>query len=118
MNSYQPLGPEIDYENDADLLDKFVEENNFDGELVYELYNFHCRGDLEQLKEMFEKYQGCFECLGIWAEKFHIECGNIKKIPEFFRDYVDWKSIARNAELDGEIFSIKTGYKHVHIFLI
>ena len=38
------------------------------------------------------------------------------EIPQPLRNYVDWQSMAHDAEMSGELFTIETGYQQVHVF--
>lgn len=37
-------------------------------------------------------------------------------IPEALRYYIDWKAIARDAEMNGEFFTVETSHNEVHVF--
>jgi antirestriction protein len=37
-------------------------------------------------------------------------------IPEPLRYYIDWEAMARDAELNGDVFTVKTAFDEVHVF--
>ena len=37
-------------------------------------------------------------------------------IPESLRSYIDWRAMARDAELSGDLFTITTAWDVVHVF--
>ncbi len=89
----------------------FLEEYE---QLGGELMDIH--GDLETAKEVLEdKYLGCYESLADYAEELTLGCYDIPKHLEF---YIDYKAMARDMELNGEFYSIKTRCEEYHLFVI
>ena len=37
-------------------------------------------------------------------------------IPQTLQYYIDWQAMARDAELNGDLFTISTAYNEVHVF--
>jgi len=37
-------------------------------------------------------------------------------IPENLRYYIDWKAMARDAELNGDLLTIQTAHDEIHVF--
>ncbi|QQG35165.1 MAG: antirestriction protein ArdA [Micavibrio aeruginosavorus] len=60
-----------------------------------------------------EDYCGCYESLADYAEELTEQS---TPIPENLRYYIDYESMARDMELNGDVFTIETGYREVHIF--
>lgn len=60
-----------------------------------------------------EDYCGCYESLADYVEEL-TEQGT--QIPESLRYYIDYERMARDMELNGDVFTIETGYREVHIF--
>lgn len=60
-----------------------------------------------------ECYHGQFTSLADYMEELTSDCITI---PEVLRYYIDWKAMARDAELNGEFFTVETGYDEVHVF--
>jgi antirestriction protein len=61
-----------------------------------------------------DEYQGEFDSLEDWAADYHEEVGTV---PQGFKlaTYIDWERVARDAELGGDVFTVKVGGK-VHVF--
>lgn len=38
------------------------------------------------------------------------------EIPESLRHYIDYEAMGRDMRLNGDVFTIETGYREVHIF--
>ena len=58
-------------------------------------------------------YHGQFASLADYMEELTAESVTI---PEALRYYVDWQAMARDAELNGDLFTISTAYNVVHVF--
>ena len=37
-------------------------------------------------------------------------------IPQSLQYYIDWQAIVRDAEMNGDLFTISTAYNEVHVF--
>ena len=78
----------------------------------------HC-GGLSQLdeatKKLEEDYAGEAESLADWAEKDLTDTGQLEKVPESLRYYIDFRKYARDLELSGDVFTIEADSK-VHVF--
>ncbi len=87
----------------------FIEEHNEIGaELLAEF------GDLEQAENAIEhNYAGCYDSLADFAEEL---TGDTTEIPQHLAHYIDYERMGRDMELSGDIFTIETGYKEVHVF--
>ncbi len=82
------------------------------GELFAEVYSYI--GDVESAARMLEQYQGAYDSLEHWAERFMDETGGLDGIPENLRCYFDYEAFARDAELGGDIVSFRSsGEVHV-----
>ncbi|AYV46280.1 antirestriction protein ArdA [Caulobacter flavus] len=74
----------------------------------------HFGGDIEQAGEALEdSYRGVFESL---ADCFQAFTEETTTIPENLRLYIDYEAMARDAELSGDVFTIKTAHDEVHVF--
>lgn len=70
--------------------------------------------DIEQAETALRDcYHGQFTSLADYMEELTSDCITI---PEAVRYYIDWKAMARDAELNGEFFTVETGYDEVHVF--
>lgn len=60
-----------------------------------------------------ESYQGCYASLEDYAQEITEETS---EIPAHLQYYIDYVKMGRDMELNGDIFTIETGYQSVHIF--
>ncbi|MEE9354832.1 MAG: antirestriction protein ArdA [Methylococcaceae bacterium] len=70
-------------------------------------------GDIEDAESALERYNGEYESLADFAEEL---TASTTQIPESLKYYIDYKSMARDMEMNGDVFSIETGYKEIHVF--
>ena len=70
-------------------------------------------GDIEDAESALERYNGEYESLADFAEEL---TESTTEIPKNLTYYIDYKSMARDMEMNGDIFSIETGYKEIHVF--
>jgi antirestriction protein len=59
-------------------------------------------------------YHGQFASLADFMEDLTAESGTT--IPEALRYYIDWKAMARDAEMNGEFLTVETAHDEVHVF--
>ena len=72
-------------------------------------------GDMDQADTALQDcYHGQFASLADFMEDLTAESGTT--IPEALRYYIDWKAIARDAEMNGEFFTVETSHNEVHVF--
>jgi antirestriction protein len=75
----------------------------------------HFSGDLEDAKKTLEdNYLGEYKSLEDYAQEITEQT---TEIPESLAYYIDYKSMARDMELNGDVFTIETGFEEVHIFM-
>ena len=82
------------------------------GEIAAELLSHFSTID-EAKKAMEENYAGCHESVADFAEELTTDT---TEIPESLAFYIDYEKMGRDLELGGDIFTIETGYREVHIF--
>ena len=70
-------------------------------------------GDIKDAEAALERYNGEYESLADFAEELS---ASTTQIPESLKYYIDYKSMARDMEMNGDVFSIETGYKEIHVF--
>jgi len=86
-----------------------TEYPDFGGELLN-----HFGGDLEEARTAAEEnYCGCYRSLADFAEELTEQT---TQIPANLTYYIDYERMSRDMELNGDIFTIETGYEEVHIF--
>jgi antirestriction protein len=71
-------------------------------------------GDLDAATAALdEQYHGCFDSL---EDAFAALTEETVEIPEALRLYIDYAAMARDARLNGEVFTVETGSGAVHVF--
>ena len=89
----------------------FIEEHGALGAGLLEQFG----GDIEQAEATLQDcYHGQFASLADFMEDLTAESGTT--IPEALRYYIDWKAMARDAEMNGEFFTVETAHDEVHVF--
>ena len=97
------------FENVSALASFIAEHEVFGGALLS-----HFCGDLEQAcSAIAEDYCGQYKSLADFAEEMTSET---ETIPEALRYYIDYEAMARDMELNGDVFMIETGFEAVHVF--
>ena len=104
------LGEYPELENVSNVAKFLVKHGKLGAEV---LSHFSC--DLEEAIEAIEEqYLGEHESLEDYAQEYVEQSG--LNIPESIKNYVDYESMGGDMELGGDLFTIETGYKEVHIF--
>ncbi len=89
----------------------FLEEH---GELGAFVLNHWC-GDIEDAQRALnEGYQGEHESLADYAQQLTED--TTSNIPEHLAFYIDYERMGCDMELSGDIYTIETGYQHIHVF--
>lgn len=92
-------------------LAEFVSNHGNVGAMLIE----HFCGDIQQAsKTMLEGYFGEYEKAADFAEE---TVSNSIEIPKTLEYYIDWEAMARDMEINGEFFTLETGYEEIHIFV-
>jgi antirestriction protein len=86
---------------------------NEHGPLFGKLVDHFGRDVDESVRAMEENYAGEFDSLSDWAQQFAEDTGSADCGP--YSNYIDWESVARDAEMNGDVFTIETDGK-VHVF--
>lgn len=74
----------------------------------------HYCGDLTDAGNALENYLGCYSSLADYAQELTEQT---TQIPEHLKYYIDYEAMARDMELNGDVFTIETGIEEVHVFL-
>jgi len=83
------------------------------GEIGAALLDHFC-GDLDETREaLTERYHGSFASLADYVQELTEET---TVIPHALRYYVDWQAMARDAEINGDLFTVQTTFDVVHVF--
>lgn len=71
-------------------------------------------GDIEQARKAAdEDYCGCYRSLADYAQELTEETTTI---PEALTYYIDYDKMARDMEINGDVFTIETGHDETHVF--
>jgi antirestriction protein len=97
------------FESVCDLADFIEEHGALGGKLVA-----HFSGDVNEARAAFEDYAGEYKSLEDFSYEFIEQTG--VKIPESLEHYIDYAAMGRDIELNGDVFTIETGFEEVHIF--
>ena len=74
----------------------------------------HFSGDLEEARTAAEEnYCGCYPSLADFAQELTEET---RQIPDSLAYYIDYERMGRDMELNGDVFTLATGYEEIHIF--
>lgn len=74
----------------------------------------HCDGDLEEAREALEdRHLGSYVSLADYVQEVTEET---TAIPHALRYYIDYQAMARDAEINGEFFTVQTAWDAVHVF--
>jgi len=75
----------------------------------------HCGDNLEDARKALEEnYNGCYSSLADYAEEL---TADTSEVPRHLISYIDYESMARDMEINGDIFTVETGREEVHVFL-
>ena len=73
----------------------------------------HFGGDLEEAQAAFEEYAGAYRSLADFAQEITEQTA---EIPPTLVNYIDYDAIARDMELNGDVFTVQLGFDDVHVF--
>jgi antirestriction protein len=74
-------------------------------------------GDTDQAETaMRDCYHGAFASLADFIEDMTRDSGIT--IPDALQYYIDWQAMARDAELNGEFFTVRIAHDEVHVFSV
>lgn len=104
-----PISEWQSFETVANMAEFIAEHDSLGGKLL-EYYD----GNIEDAKTALESYYGEFESLEDYARQQTEDCGT--KIPDNLAYYIDYKSMGRDWEQSGDIFTVATAYNEIHIF--
>jgi antirestriction protein len=88
----------------------FITEHGALGGAVLEYFNNH----LDEASEaLTERYLWQYTSLADYVQEMTEDS---MTIPQSLQYYIDWQAMARDAELNGDLFTISTAYNEVHVF--
>jgi antirestriction protein len=103
------LGESVDFDRVSELA-LFIAEHGPLGAALLDHYS----GDLDEAREaMAERYHGAHASLADYVQELTEET---TPIPHGLRYYIDYPAMARDAELNGDLFTIRTAWDVVHVF--
>ncbi len=89
-----------------------VEEH---GTLFTALLNHLGSNAQETIDYLGDNYAGAHERLEDWAQEFVEETTDMTGIPDVVRYHIDWEGVARDFDLNGDIFTLEVN-GGVHVF--
>lgn len=88
-------------------IEALATEHCLDAEALQAFLNYEGMGDLEEAIEAFQDcYAGTFASLAEWAENFADDTGMLDQVPDHLRFYFDFSAWARDAELNGDVWTV------------
>ncbi len=88
----------------------FIDEHGTLGAKVLE----HWCGDIEEAqKALDDSYSGEYESLEDYARGL---TEDTSEVPEHIAFYIDYQSMGRDIELNGDIYTIETAFDEIHVF--
>lgn len=83
------------------------------GEIGAALLDYYS-GDLDEAREaLTDRHLGAYTSLADYVQEMTEES---TAIPQSLRYYIDWQAMARDCELNGDLFTIQTAHDAVHVF--
>lgn len=74
----------------------------------------HCSGELSEAREAIEnRHLGSYASLADCVQEVTEDS---TAIPHALRYYIDWPAMARDAEMNGDLFTVQTAWNAVHVF--
>lgn len=70
-------------------------------------------GDLDDAEAAFEDYAGEYRSLADFAQEL---TEGTTEIPQSLVNHIDYEAIARDMELNGDLFIVELGFDEVHVF--
>ena len=92
----------------ADLA-RFVVEQGALGAALLDYFG----GDLEEARQAMDRYLGHYASIADYMQEVGEQA---IAIPPALRYYVDWQAMGRDAELNGEVFTVRIEADAVHVF--
>lgn len=94
-----------------------VENEGIDEDLFLDFVS-HLGEEIESslIVKFQDSYNGGYDSLEDYAEQLLEDCGDISSIPKNLRYYIDFERYGKDMEMNGDIFTIETGYRKVHVF--
>jgi len=84
------------------------------GDAAVAAYNYF--SNLEDAQNaLAENYNGLWSSLADWAEDYLKDTGELEKIPESLRNYIDFERWGKDMEMGGDIFTVEQG-REIHVF--
>jgi antirestriction protein len=71
-------------------------------------------GDLKAAEAAMQNYMGEFRYLAEYAEDL---MEDLVRIPDNLAPYINYEAMAYDMECNGDVFTIQTGHREIHVFL-
>ncbi len=74
----------------------------------------HFDEDIElAVKALEEDYCGEYRTLAVYVQELTEET---TEIPQQLQSYIDYEAMGRDMEINGDLFTVETGFEEVHVF--
>jgi antirestriction protein len=97
------------FESDGALAELIIEHGAI-GAKLYEYFG----NDIAEARGAFNRYAGAFASAADFANQVHEDIGT--KFPACLTHDIDWKMLARDMSLGGEILSFQTEMNRIYVF--
>lgn len=106
--------PRLEEGEDLETIAKIAEMMAEHGEIFSALVDLHSTVD-EAVTAIEDCYEGEWASIEDWAESWLEDTGSLQNVPENLRYYIDFEKWARDAEMGGDIYTLKVNGS-VHVF--
>ena len=90
-----------------ETLEALAAEHCFDAVAFAAFQDYENHDDINDAVEDFQdRFAGTADSLRAWAEEYIEETGMLAEIPEYLRMYFDYEAWSRDAECNGDIWTI------------
>lgn len=72
--------------------------------------------DAADISTAHDAYMGTYESPEDWAAEWLEDCGELASVPESLRNYIDFESYARDAEIGGDVCFVEMSYNRALVF--
>jgi antirestriction protein len=100
---------------DLDKIAEWVEMVEEHGE-AWEVYVDWYGAEYATPEHFTECYRGEYKSPEDFAYDLHKEMGDLASVPESLRYHIDWKSVARDMQLGGDVYFAEVGYDQTFVF--
>lgn len=101
------IGEYTGFDTVAELVEAYEELGDDDlWPLYLEWLDHYGDSEFNAVEAFWEAYSGTYRTVGDWAAELNEGCFDI---PKALENYIDWDAMGRDAEFNGDIFTINRG---------